>query len=158
MTDGVNQHAHSALLLTSCASYLPSVPWHCWLGDRKSIWPVNNLVVCMEQDANDLHMVQLMPLLLHHLCFSKIQNGSSFWYRLTWVVPDKGPYIACSLFPYMLSFKPPSLHYFIVTCSVSWELAMHDSSFVMFAMSVVVTECTASCCWISQHRKCPAEP
>ena len=37
-----------------------------------------------------LHMVQLMPLRPHHVCFSKIQNGLSFWYRLTWVVPDKG--------------------------------------------------------------------
>ena len=25
------------------------------------------------------------------LLYSKIQNGSSFWYRLTQVVPDKGP-------------------------------------------------------------------
>ena len=23
-------------------------------------------------------------------CFGKIQNGLSFWYRLIWVVPDKG--------------------------------------------------------------------
>ena len=40
--------------------------------------------------ANRLHMVQLMPLPPHHVCFSKIQNGLSFWYRLTWVVLDKG--------------------------------------------------------------------
>ena len=30
------------------------------------------------------HMVQLIPLPPHHLCFSKIQNGLSFWYQLTW--------------------------------------------------------------------------
>jgi len=36
-----------------------------------------------------LHMVQLMPLPPHHVCFSKIQNGLSFRYQLTWVVPDK---------------------------------------------------------------------
>ena len=42
--------------------------WHCWLGGRKSIRPVKNMerrcagvVICLERDANDLHMVQLMP-------------------------------------------------------------------------------------------------
>ena len=34
----------------------------------------------LEQSANSLHMVQLMPLPPHHVCFSKIQNGLSFWY------------------------------------------------------------------------------
>jgi len=27
--------------------------------------------------------------------FSKIQIGLPFWYRLTWVVPDKGPLNGC---------------------------------------------------------------
>ena len=31
-----------------------------------------------------------LPLPPHHVCFRKIQNGLSFWYQLTWVVPDKG--------------------------------------------------------------------
>jgi len=52
---------------------LPSVLQHCWLGIRKSIWPVKNnntgvdVVVCLQQGANDLHMVQMMPLPPHHL-------------------------------------------------------------------------------------------
>jgi len=47
--------------------------WHCWLVDRKSIQPVKiewwaaGMVICLEQGANDLHMVQLMPLPPHHL-------------------------------------------------------------------------------------------
>ena len=45
----------------------------------------------MERGA-DLHMVQLMPLPLTVSCFSKIQIGLPFWYRLTRVVPDKGPF------------------------------------------------------------------
>ena len=49
----------------------------------------------LEQRANSLHMVQLMPLPPHYVFFSKIQNGLS-WYRLTWVVPDKGSYNSCS--------------------------------------------------------------
>jgi len=49
------------------------------------------MVICLERGANDLHMVQLMPLSPGHLCFGKIQNGLSFCYRLTWLLPDKGP-------------------------------------------------------------------
>jgi len=64
------------------------------LGGRKGIRPVKTerwgagVVICLERGA-DLHMAQLMPLTVS--CFSKIQIGFTFWYRLTWVVPDKGP-------------------------------------------------------------------
>ena len=40
-------------------------------------------------------MAQLMPLPLTFSCFSKIQIGLPFWYRLTWVVPEKGPLNVC---------------------------------------------------------------
>jgi len=39
----------------------------------------------------DLHMAHLMPLPLTVSCFSKIRLVLPFWYRLTQVVPDKGP-------------------------------------------------------------------
>jgi len=42
-----------------------------------------------------LHTAQLMPLPLTVSCFSKIQIGLPFWYRLTRVVPDKGPLNGC---------------------------------------------------------------
>jgi len=48
------------------------------------------MVTCLERGA-DLHMAQLMLLPLIVSCFSKIQIGLPFWYRLTRVVPDKGP-------------------------------------------------------------------
>ena len=48
------------------------------------------MVICLERGA-DLHMAQLMPLPLTVFCFSKIQIGLPFWYRPTWVVPEKGP-------------------------------------------------------------------
>jgi len=61
------------------------VLWHCWLGVRKSIRPVNNwvwwgvgVVICLERGANDLHMVQLMPLPPIVSCFIKIQTGLTF--------------------------------------------------------------------------------
>jgi len=48
------------------------------------------MVICLERDANDLHMVQLMPLPPHHLLLQKMQNGLPFWCRLTQVVLEKG--------------------------------------------------------------------
>ena len=47
------------------------------------------MVICLERDA-DLHMAQLMPMPLTVSCFSKIQIGFTFLYRLTQVVPEKG--------------------------------------------------------------------
>ena len=71
--------------------------WRCWLGGRKGIRPEKNewwgtgVVICLEQGANDLHIVQLMPLLTHIIsCFIKIQNGLPFWCRLTYIVLEKG--------------------------------------------------------------------
>ena len=52
------------------------------------------MVICLEQGA-DMHMAQLMPLLLAVPCFSKIQIGLPFWYRLTRVVLEKGPLNGC---------------------------------------------------------------
>jgi len=52
------------------------------------------VVISLEQDAN-LHMAQLMPLPLTVSCFSKIQIGFTFWYRLTRVVPEKRPLNGC---------------------------------------------------------------
>ena len=40
-------------------------------------------------------MAQRMPLPLTVSCFSKIQIGLPFWYRLTRVVLDNGPLNVC---------------------------------------------------------------
>ena len=48
------------------------------------------MVICLERGAG-LHMVQLMPLPLTVSCFSKSRLVIPFWYRLTRVVPEKGP-------------------------------------------------------------------
>jgi len=72
-----------------------SVLWRCWLGGRNGIQPVKHwvvgvgVVICLERGAG-LHMAQLMPLPLTVSCFSEIQIGFTFWYRLTWVVLEKG--------------------------------------------------------------------
>ena len=44
---------------------------------KKTEWWGAGVVICLERDA-DLHVVQLMPLLLTVSCFSKIQIGFTF--------------------------------------------------------------------------------
>jgi len=51
------------------------------------------MVIYLERDA-DLHTAQLMPLPLS-LASVKSRSVLPFWYRLTWVVPDKGPLNEC---------------------------------------------------------------
>jgi len=59
--------------LQQFTAFLSSVLWHCWLGGRKCIWPVKaewwgtGVVVCLEWGANDMCMVQLMPLPPYYL-------------------------------------------------------------------------------------------
>ena len=62
------------------------------------------MVICLQQGA-DLHMAQLMPLPLTVSCFNKIQIGLPFWYRLTRVVPEKGPLNGCVCVITFLSFR-----------------------------------------------------
>ena len=53
------------------------------------------MAICLERGAG-LHMAQLMPLPLTVSCSSK--NPDWFlpsWYRLIWVVPEKGPLNVC---------------------------------------------------------------
>ena len=54
------------------------------------------MVICLEQGANYLHMVQLMSWPPIIPCFIKIQNGLPFWCRLTQVVLEKRPLNGCS--------------------------------------------------------------
>ena len=61
---------------------------------KKPEWWGAGVVICLERGA-DLHMSQLMPLPLTVSCFSKIQIGFTFWYWLTWVVPEKRPLNGC---------------------------------------------------------------
>jgi len=61
---------------------------------KKLEWWSAGVVIYLERGA-DLHMAQLKPLPLTVSCFSKIQIGLPFWYRLTRVVLDKGLLNGC---------------------------------------------------------------
>jgi len=82
MTDLVVAFGLLHLCLYCCVS-VPLVLWRCWLGGRKGIRPVKSewwvagMVICLERGA-DLHMVQLMLLVLTVSCFSKIEIGFTF--------------------------------------------------------------------------------
>jgi len=58
------------------------------------------MVICMRQGA-DLHIAQLMPLPLTVSCCSKSRLVLPFWYRLTWMVLEKGPLNVCCCCMYL---------------------------------------------------------
>jgi len=72
------------------------------------------MFICLQQGANDLHMIQLMPVPPIISCSSKIQNGLPFWCRLTQVVLEKRPLNRCSSSSSSSSFIMP----FCITLNV----------------------------------------
>ena len=79
---------------------LPSVLWHCWLGHRKGIWPVKNWVVgCWHGYLSGarcrLACGPADSTATHCLASAKSRLVLPFWYRLTWVVPEKGLQNVC---------------------------------------------------------------
>ena len=77
--------------------YLPSVLWHCWLGGRKGIQPVENLsggVLTWLSVWSEMQTCT-WPSWCHchslSLASTKSRLVLHFWYRLTRLVPEKGP-------------------------------------------------------------------
>ena len=78
---------------------MPSVLWRCWLGGRKGIRPVKNssgevlawlsvwseVQTCICSSWCHCHSLSLVSV--------KFRLVLPFWYRLTWVVPEKGPLV-----------------------------------------------------------------
>ena len=101
-----------------CQSGCPSVLWRCWLGGRKGIRPVKNLSGGVLAWLSVWSEVQTCILpswcQCHSLSLASVKSGLvlPFWYRLTWVVPEKGPLNMCSL-----SIGPQLYKYTVVHCS-----------------------------------------
>ena len=70
------------------------------------------MVICLELGA-DLHMAELMPLPLLSLASVKSRLVLPFWYRLTSVVPEKGPLNGCVCV---------CVCYFTIQIKFSWRL------------------------------------
>ena len=102
------------------------------------------MVVCLERGA-DLHVSQLMPLPLTVSCFSKIQIGLPFWYRLTRVVLDKGPLNVCVTcvilsVPFLLSSRPIlSSPFSRLHCFLFLHLPFYSLSFLYFSRQFFLT-------------------
>jgi len=78
---------------TTCLQCFDAVGWVAEKGTRsvkKLEWWGAGTVICLEQGA-DLHMAQLMPLLLTVSCLSKIQIGFTFLVPAHPGSPGKGP-------------------------------------------------------------------
>jgi len=79
----------------------PSVLWRCWLGGRKGIRPVKKLSSGVLAWLSVWSEVQtcIWPSWCHchslSLASVKSRLVLPFWYRLTRVVPDKGPLNGC---------------------------------------------------------------
>ena len=79
----------------------PSVLWRCWLGSRKGIRPVKKLSGGVLAWLSVWSEVQtcIWPSWCHFHSLSLASVKSrlvlTFWYRLTWVVPEKGPLNVC---------------------------------------------------------------
>jgi len=78
----------------------PSVLWRCWLGGRKGIRPVKKRVVgCwrgyLPGARCRLAIDPADATATHSLASVKSRLVLPFWYRLTWVVPEKGPLNGC---------------------------------------------------------------
>ena len=85
----------------TCASCLLSVLWHCWLGNRNGIWPVKKLSggvlawLCVGSEVQTCIWPSWWHC--HSLSLASVKSRLvlPFWYRLTRVVPDKGPLNGC---------------------------------------------------------------
>ena len=96
---GAKQPEHKCYM-TNKHKLLPSVLWRCWLGGRKGIWPVktewwvagvlsvwSEVQTCIWPSWCHCHSLSLASV--------KSRLVLPFWYRLTWVVPDKAPLNGC---------------------------------------------------------------
>jgi len=88
------------VILESVIAIMPSVLWRCWLGGRKGIRPVKNWVVgCWRGYLSGARETCMWPSWCHchSLSLASVKSTLvlSFWYRLTRVVPDKGPLNGC---------------------------------------------------------------
>jgi len=107
--------------------------WYCWLGVRKSIPPVKiewwgaSMVICLEQGAYGLLMVQLMSLPPIISCFIKIHNGSTFLVPAYQAVLEKRPLIGCKYCCPNVDFywKSVFISFLIISSNVCSRFSIH---------------------------------
>jgi len=98
----------------------------------------NWLVGCCREWGADLCTAQLMPLPLSVSCFSEIRIGLPFWYRLTWVVLEKGPLNGCMFLTYLLPNLSFSLRIDLVRFQAGCYKRRLNQAFVFLCLFCVV--------------------
>ena len=94
-------HARPANSRFCCSISATAVLWCCWLGGRKGIRPVKNWSGGLLAWLSVWSEVQtcIWPSWYHYHSLSlasvKFRLVLPFWYRLTWVVPEKGSLNGC---------------------------------------------------------------
>jgi len=140
------------------------VLWHCWLGGKKGIRPVKKLSggvlawlslwgevqTCIWPSWCHCHSLSLASL--------KSRLVLPFCYRLTWVVPEKGPLNGCTLrLLRCASSKKLSYRRGTARCVVSVEILpiaitqqcrnyLYDKSWTKYQLSLIDAYATKSCC------------
>ena len=125
--------------------HLPSVLWRCWLGGRKGIRPVKTLsggvlawlsvwsevLICIRPSWCHCHSLSLASV--------KSRLVLPFWYRLTRVVPEKGPLNGCVCVLQSLQDMLPQTRMWYMSLSVisfasilQWLRGVLATGFIMF--------------------------
>ena len=129
-------------------------------------WWAVGMVICLERGA-DLHMAHLMPL---SLALVKSWLALPFWYRLTWVVLEKGPLNGCVCICMVKNYL-----LFVSFCSSSGHVAADNCCYARYWEHTAATAGpagpvihSASCCCCATaghqchtaaawHDRCPAD-
>ena len=94
---------------------MPSVLWRCWLGSRKGIWPVKNWVVWLSVWSKVQTCIWPSWCHCHSPSLASVKSRLvlPFWYRLTWVVPERGPLNGC-----------------VCVCALLWQFDFGDAEWL----------------------------
>jgi len=111
---------------------MPSVLWHCWLGSRKGIRLVKYWVVwCWHGYLSGVMLICIWPSWCHchslSLASVKSKLVLPFWYRLTRVVPDKGPLNGVCVTEYWIASGPKS----VPPASYYWQMQIRICSDIL---------------------------
>jgi len=140
---------------------MPSVLWRCWLGCRKGIRPVKKLkymsdgVLAWLSVWSDVQTC-IWPSWCHchplSLALVKSRLVLPFWYRLTWIVPDKEPLSGCMyVCMYVYSSFPLWQYNFMHCCFTASNVDVccwHCSNKVLSTLS------TDLCSWFYRLHQC----
>ena len=112
---------------------MPSVLWRCWLGGRKGIRPVKKLSGEVLAWLSVWSEVQTCICsswwTCHSLSLASVKSRLvlPFWYRLTWVVPEKWPLNGCVCVCFITWSLDCACYAICTVCSKHYKMVEHPS-------------------------------